>query len=168
MSPVRPAAVAIDLDAALGDTRGLWDAFLGDAARRFHSIAPLDVAALPRDRGAAAEELDRWAAAGVGDWRLQLTRFAEEHAPVYLRTSARASAALRALGASGASVGVFTDAPDALADVALAHLGAARRVDALETGAGARERLLARLGDGAAVASSPDELASLAGIRGGT
>ena len=156
-------ALAIDLDGALGNTRPLWAAFLEDAARRFGSIAPFDPAALPADRGAAAAELDRWAANGVGDWRKALERFAEDHAPVYLRPDARASAALRALAASGARVGVFTDAPEPLARVALAHLGATRRVAAVEAGAGARERLLERLGPGARVAATPEELAGAAG-----
>ena len=154
-------AVAVDLDGALGDTRPLWRDFLEDAARRFASIAPLDVEALPADRGAAAEELDRWAAAGVGDWRAALERFAEDRAPVYLRPSAEASSALRALHAAGTTLGVFTDAPEELARVALAHLGAARRVQALEAGAGARERLLARLGGDAAVASTREDLAKI-------
>ena len=138
-------AVAVDLD-ALGDTRSLWRDFLADAARRFASISPLDPDELPEDRAAAAEELDRWAEAGVGDWRGALARFAEDRAPVYLRPSAEANAALRALAAGGVRIGVYTDAPEALARVALAHLGAERRVDGLETGAGAQERLLARLG----------------------
>jgi phosphoglycolate phosphatase-like HAD superfamily hydrolase len=139
------SAVAVDLD-ALGDTRPLWHDFLADAARRFASISPLDPDALPEDRAVAAAELDRWAEAGVGDWRGALERFAEDRAPVYLRPSAEASAALRALAAGDVRVGVYTDAPEPLARVALAHLGADRRVTALETGAGARERLVARLG----------------------
>lgn len=155
-------AVAIDLDGALGDTHALWRAFLEDAARRFRSIAPLDVDALPEDRGAAAEALDAWAAAGVGDWRGQLERFAEGHAPVHLRPDAAASSALRRLAADGWRVGVFTDAPDELARVALAQLGAARRVEAVETGPGARKRLLERLGAGAEVASTTAELTALA------
>ena len=72
--------LAVELD-ALADTRALWQAWLADAARRFASIAGLDTAALPEDRGAAAEELDRWAESGVGDWRAALERFAENHAP---------------------------------------------------------------------------------------
>jgi phosphoglycolate phosphatase-like HAD superfamily hydrolase len=152
------SAVAIDLDGALGDTRPLWDAFLEDAARRFSSIAALDPTALPEDRGAAAEELDRWAAAGVGDWRGALERFAEDRAPVYLRPNADAAAALRAVSAAGARVGVFTDAPAELARVALAQLGAARRVELLEAGAGARDRLLGRLGAEATVASTRNDL----------
>jgi phosphoglycolate phosphatase-like HAD superfamily hydrolase len=151
-------AVAIDLDGALGDTRVLWDEFLADSARRFASIAPLDPASLPADRGAAATELDAWAAAGVGDWQGALERFAEDRAPLYLRPDAEASAALRALAAAGARLGVFTDAPEPLARIALAQLGAARRVETLEAGAGARERVLATLGRDATVASTRDDL----------
>jgi phosphoglycolate phosphatase-like HAD superfamily hydrolase len=154
-------AVAIDLDGALGDTRALWDDFLTDAARRFASIAPLDPSSLPRDRAEAAQALDDWAAGGVGDWRAALERFAEDRAPVFLRPDGEASAALRALAASGARLGVFTDAPEPLARVALAHLGAARRVEALETGPGARERLLEQLGPDATVVSTQEELVKI-------
>ncbi|MGH2450127.1 MAG: hypothetical protein ACRDGE_02425, partial [Candidatus Limnocylindria bacterium] len=95
------------------------------------------------------------------DWRAALERFAEDHAPVYLRQSAEASAALRTLQAVGTPVGVFTDAPEELARVALAHLGAARRVEALEAGAGARDRLLTRLGEDVAVAATREDLAKI-------
>ena len=67
-------------------------------------------------------------------------------------------AALRALAAAGREIGVFTDAPEPLARVALAQLGAERRVAALETGDGALDRLLARLGDDAVVVRTRDEL----------
>jgi phosphoglycolate phosphatase-like HAD superfamily hydrolase len=142
--------VAIDLDGALGDTRPLWDAFLADAARRFASIAKLDPAALPDDRAAAAAELDRWAAEGIGDWRKALERFAEDHAPVYLRPDPRANTAVRDLKAAGRRIRVVTDAPEPLARVALAHLGLARAVDEVEAGARART---------AEVVTSLDELA---------
>jgi phosphoglycolate phosphatase-like HAD superfamily hydrolase len=154
--------LALDLDGVLGDTRPLWEAWLADASRRLRSIAELDTAALPADRAAAAAALDGWASAGIGDWRASLTRFAEDHAPVYLRPRAPVSAALRRLEAAGAQVGVFTDAPEELARVALAHLGAARRVEALEAGDGALERLLQRLGPETTVVRSADELARLA------
>ena len=114
--------VAIELDGVLGDTRPLWRDWLEDAARRFRSIAPLDPAALPEDRAEAARVLDEWAEAGVGDWRGALARFAEDRAPVYLRPSAEVSAALRALAAAGFRLGVFTDAPEPLARLALAQL----------------------------------------------
>ena len=153
-------ALALDLDGVLGDTRPLWRDWLDDAARRFHSIAPLDPAALPEDRGAAAAELDRWAEDGVGDWRGALARFAEDRAPVYLRPNAEVSSALRAL-AGECRLGVFTDAPEALARVALAHLGAERRIEALETGTDAVKRLLTILGADAQVVYRRDELIQL-------
>ena len=116
--------IAIDLD-VLGDTRTLWRDWLADAAR------VLDVEGLPDDRMAAAAELD---ARGAGNWRTLLGRFAEERAPVYLRPAAEVSAALRTLHAEGATLVVFTDAPLELARVALAQLGAARRVERVGTG----------------------------------
>ena len=71
----RPDAVTrrrIDLDGVLGDTHPLWQDWLSDASRRLASIAPLEPAALPDDRGAAAAELDRWAdeasATGAPRW----------------------------------------------------------------------------------------------------
>jgi phosphoglycolate phosphatase-like HAD superfamily hydrolase len=117
--------LALDLDGVLGDTRPLWRDWLADAAR------VLDVAGLPEDRAAAAAELD---ARGAGNWRTLLERFAEERAPVYLRPAAEVSTALRALQAEGATVLVFTDAPLELARIALAQLGAARRIERVETG----------------------------------
>jgi phosphoglycolate phosphatase-like HAD superfamily hydrolase len=116
--------IAIRLD-AIGDTRQLWSDWLADAAR------VLEVGGLPDDRIAAAAELD---ARGAGNWRTLLERFAEDRAPVYLRPSADVSSTLRALQAEGRSLVVFTDAPGELARVALAQLGAARRIDRVEVG----------------------------------
>ena len=47
-------------------------------------------------------------------------------------------------------IGVFTDAPRELAELALAHVGAARRVDVV----GTLDEVLAALGDGAVVVRS--------------
>ena len=154
--------IALDLDEVLGDTRPLWRDWLEDAARRFAAIAPLQAGALPADRGDAAEELDRWAEAGIGDWRSALERFAEDRAPVYLRPHAEVGGALRRLWAGGARVGVFTDAPEPLARVALAQLGAARRIEALETGRGALARLLTALGPDTRVVRTREELLRVA------
>ena len=141
---------AIDLDGVLGDTRPIWRDWLASAAR----VLPLDVQQLPEDRGAAATALD----AEAGNWRALLERFAEERAPVYLRPHAQTSAALRRLEAAGTRLGVYTDAPLELARVALAQLGASRRVSVVEAGAGALDRLLAELGDGATVVVARREL----------
>ena len=149
MSGVRP--VAIDLDGALGDTRPLWSAWLASAA----PLLGVDPDALPADRGEAAAELDR---RGAGNWRTLLERFSEERAPIYLRRDAGAAAALRAIAVDDRKIGVYTDAPEPLARVALAQLGADRRVAALETGDGALDRLLARLGADAVVVRTRAEL----------
>jgi phosphoglycolate phosphatase-like HAD superfamily hydrolase len=141
-------AAALDLDGVLGDTRPLWRDWVADASRRLRVELEL-----PEDRLAAAAELDE----RLGNWRVLLERFAEERAPVYLRPRPDATALLRRLQADGVRIGVFTDAPVELAQVALAHLGAARRVDALGTLAEVR----AELGDDAAVIRSRAELAAL-------
>ena len=134
-------AVAIDL-AALGDTEPLWRDWLEDASRRFR----VDVTALD-------EELP--------NWRQLLERFAEERAPVYFRRDAEVSSIIRRLEAAGTRIGVFTETPEELARVALSHLGTMQRVEALEAGGDARNRLLARLGDGATVVRTRDELLGL-------
>jgi phosphoglycolate phosphatase-like HAD superfamily hydrolase len=53
---------------------------------------------------------------------------------------------VRALAAAGHRLGVFTDAPEGLARIALAQLGVDRRIEALETGKDALRRLEERLG----------------------
>lgn len=136
---MRPLAVEL---AALGDTERLWDDWLAEARRRYRI-----------DGDALDQELP--------NWHELLERFAEERAPVYLRPDADASAALRRLHGTGARIGVFTDAPEPLARVALSQLGATRRVELLETGPGALARLLARLGPDAAVVRTRAELVGL-------
>jgi phosphoglycolate phosphatase-like HAD superfamily hydrolase len=143
-------AAALDLDAVLGDTRPLWDDWLDDAARRMR----VELGDVPADRLAAAPLLDE----RLGNWRALLERFAEDRAPLYLRPNPDANALLRQLQAAGVRLGAFTDAPVELARLALAQLGAARRIDAV----GSLDEVRGELGDGAVVVHSRDELASLA------
>lgn len=147
--------LALDLDGTLGDTRPLWQAWLDDVAGR------LSLPELPADRAAAAVLLDERA----GNWRTLLERFAADRAPVYLRPSSEASAALRSLRASAARIAVFTDAPEELARLALAHLGAERRVESLHVGPDAEREALAALGDDAVVVRTRDELLGVAAGR---
>ena len=126
--------ITADLDGVFGDTRPAWSAFLVHAAQRFNAIAPLDITALSEDRVEAARQLDAWAASGVGDWRAQLTRFAEDHLPVYVRPDARVMAAARSLAAAGVELRVQSDAPQELVDVAAAHLGLGRLARSCEGG----------------------------------
>ncbi|MGH3134717.1 MAG: HAD family hydrolase [Gaiellaceae bacterium] len=149
----RSSPVAIDLDGALGDTRPLWSDWLASA----RGVLGVDPDALPADRGEAAVELDRL---NAGNWRTLLARYSEDRVAVYLRRDAATSRALTTLAETGHEIGVFTDAPEPLARVVLAQLGAARRVAMIETGSDALDRLLARLGAGAGtiVVRTPTEL----------
>ena len=142
------SALALDLDAVLADTRPLWNDWVEDAARR--ARVELD---LPADRTEAAAVLDE----RLGDWRPLLERFAADRGPVHFRPRAETSAQLRRLQDAGVRIGVFTDAPRELADVALAHVGAARRVAVV----GTLDEVLQELGDGATVVHSRAELAAL-------
>jgi phosphoglycolate phosphatase-like HAD superfamily hydrolase len=147
-------AVALDLDGALCDTRELWRDWL----RAAEPVLGFDARELPTDRAEASAELDR---RGAGNWRILLGRWTEERAAVYLRRDAKTSQALRALEAAGCEIGVFTDAPEVLAQIALSHVGADRRIAALETGPAAREQILRRLGADALVIETRDELLEL-------
>jgi phosphoglycolate phosphatase-like HAD superfamily hydrolase len=148
-------AIALDLE-ALGDTRALWHDWLASA----HAVLGDAGRGLPDDRAAAAVALDE---SDSANWRVLLERFAEDRAPVYLRPAAEVSAALRRL-ANGASIVVFTDAPVELARLALAHLGATRRVAGLETGAGALERAIVAAGPDATVVRTREALLALTSI----
>jgi phosphoglycolate phosphatase-like HAD superfamily hydrolase len=131
-------AVAVNLS-ALGDTGPLWRDWLDDARRRF------------RVEGGDLE-------AELPNWRQLLERYAEERAPVYFRRDADVSAALRRLRAGGTRIGVFTDAPEELARVALSHLGAERHVELLEAGPDSRRRISAALGADTLVLTTREEL----------
>ena len=139
--------LALDLDGVLADTRPLWEAWLEDAARR--ARVELDV---PEDREAAAGVLDE----ALGDWRPLLARFAADRAPLWFRPRADTNAALRRLAAAGARIGVFSDAPRELAEIALAHAGAAREVEVV----GTLGDVEVALGGKAIVVRSREELAA--------
>jgi len=111
---------------------------------------PLDV---PEDREAAAASLDE----ALGDWRPLLARFAADRAPLWIRPRPDTNAALRRLVAAGARIGVFTDAPRELAEIALAHAGAARQVEVV----GPLAEVRTELGEGVVVVKSRRQLADL-------
>ena len=142
-------SIALDLDQVLGDTRPLWRDWLDDAARR----ARVDLDDLPEDRAAAAVALDE----RLGDWRPLLERFAADRGPLHFRPRPDVGNAVRRLHASGTRIGVVTDAPRELAEIALAHLGVARRIDAV----GTLDEVRAQLGAGIRVVESRAALSDL-------
>ena len=140
--------LALDLDAVLADTRPLWNDWVEDAGRR--ARVELD---LPDDRTQAAAVLDE----SLGDWRPLLQRFAADRGPLHFRPRAETSASLRRLDGAGVRIGAFTDAPRELAEMALAHVGVARRVSVV----GSLDEVLRELGPGAVVVRTRAELADL-------
>ena len=108
---------------------------------------------MPEAREAAAAVLDK----ALGDWRPLLARFAADRAPLWIRPRADTNAALRRLSAAGARIGVFSDAPRELVEIALAHAGAARQAEVV----GSLAEVLAELGEDAVVVRSREELAAL-------
>jgi hypothetical protein len=74
----------IIVDTALTDVDGLVAAAAEYLARRLGGTPPLDPAALPADAAAALAAIDVWAGAGAANWRTELTRWFEAHAPVLL------------------------------------------------------------------------------------
>ena len=108
---------------------------------------------VPADRLAAAPLLDE----RIGNWRALLARFAEDRAPLYLRPRPETNALLRRLQGDGVRLGVFTDAPVELAWIALAQLGAARRVEAV----GTLDEVRLELGPETTVVRSRHELVGL-------
>jgi phosphoglycolate phosphatase-like HAD superfamily hydrolase len=134
-------ALAISLS-ALGDTDPLWQDWLDDVRRRYR---------------VDANDLD----AELPNWRRLLERYAEDRAPVYFRRDADVSATLRRLHAGGVRIGVFTDAPEELARIALSHLGAERHVEFLEAGPGSQQRISQLLGSGALVLTTRDDLVAV-------
>ena len=133
-------ALAIDLD-VLGDVGPLWEAWL-------------ETRAPPRRRARAPSTSSCRTGASCSN------ASPRDRAPVYLRPNAQASAALRRLQGEGVRLGVFTDAPEELARIAVAQLGAARRIEALESEPGSLDRLLAKLGPDARVVRAIADLHS--------
>ena len=117
-------SIAVDLDSVLADTHPIWRDWLVDAARR----ARVSLEDLPEDRDAAAAVLDE----RLGDWRPLLERFAADRAPLHFRPRADVGKAVRRLQAGGVRISVFSDAPRELAELAVQHLGIARRVELVE------------------------------------
>ena len=97
--------------------------------------------------------------AGAGNWRdASRAVLRGSRARVTCAATPRRARTCRRSSGDGATLGVFTDAPEELARTALAQLGASRRISALETGTGALERLLDALGGDATVVRTRADL----------
>ena len=159
MDPAATPATLVILDGALGDAAGVFREAAAYLARRFERVAPLDPASLPDDLGAAIDALDAWAGEGAANWRQELIRFYEAHAPVLLRTDADLNARIRAFVTRGAVLAVASPLPREAAELFVGHLGLRRAIAHVTGGRAAIEDARAVLADPAApVATTRSEL----------
>jgi hypothetical protein len=146
-------------DEALGDATGVFAEAVAYLARRFERVAPLDPSSLPTDPAEAVAALDRWAGEGAANWRQELIRFYEAHAPVLLRTDAALNARIRSAVASGSRFAVASPLPTEAAELFVGQLGLRRAISHVCGGPTAVEDARTALSDPAArVAGTRAEL----------
>ena len=132
----------IVVDSALADVDGLVHAAADYLARRLGGTPPLDPAALPPDAGGALAAIDAWAGSDVANWRAELTRWFEAHAPVLLVPDPEVNGALRRAAKADRHLAVASALPAVPLDLALQHLGCARAFRAACAGDGSLDDAL--------------------------
>lgn len=115
-------------DAALGPADEVFAEAVRYLERRLTAVRPLDAAALPPDRAAAVRALDLWAGHDAANWRLELVRWFETHAPVLLRPDPALNATLRRARRAGIRLAVVSPLPAEAAELYLSQLGLRRAV----------------------------------------
>jgi phosphoglycolate phosphatase-like HAD superfamily hydrolase len=118
-------------DAALLPAGAVFAEAVRYLERRLGGVRPLDAAALPADRAAAIAALDAWAGDDAPNWRRELVRFYEAHAPVHLAPDPDLNAAVRRARRAGARLVVASPLPREAAELELAHVGARRYAEAV-------------------------------------
>lgn len=155
-------------DRALADV----DALVAEAAQylasRLGGTPPLDATALPHDAAAALQAIDAWAGTDVANWRQELIRWFEAHAPVRLVPDPEVNAALRRAAKDGRRMACASALPAPALELMLQQLGAARPFAAVVAGDGSLDDAIsaahAAVGRDAPVVASADALrAALAG-----
>jgi len=157
----------IILDRAVADVDVLVADCAAYLARRLGGTPPLDAAALPSDAAGALSAIEEWAGADVANWRQELIRWFEAHAPVRLVPDPELNAVLRRPAKAGGRLVCASALPPAALELVLQHLGCARAFHATVAGDGSLEDALsgaqAALGGDAPVASTRDQVLSALG-----
>jgi len=126
----------IILDTALADI----DALVGESAeylaRRLGGTPPLDPNALPRDAAGALSAINTWAGADVANWRQELIRWFDAHAPVRLVPDPELNGLLRRAAKQGTHLACASALPAEPLELTLQHLGCARAFKAVAAGDG--------------------------------
>ena len=116
-------------DAALGPADAIFAEAVRYLERRLTAVRPLEAAALPADRAAAVQALDRWAGDDAANWRLELIRWFEAHAPVLLRPDPALNGSLRRARRAGVRLAIVSPLPAAAVELYLSQLGLRRSVE---------------------------------------
>ena len=132
----------IIVDTALADVDALIAAAADYLARRLGGTPPLDPAALPDDAAGALAAIDAWAGDGAANWRVELTRFFEAHAPVHLVPAPELNAVLRRAAKADNHLAVASALPATPLDLELQQLGCARAFKAACAGDGSLDDAL--------------------------
>jgi beta-phosphoglucomutase-like phosphatase (HAD superfamily) len=133
---------------ALAPTDRLFAEAVAHLARKLGRVKPLDADALPADRAAALQALSDWAGEDVSTWQQELSRYWEEHMPLYVRPRPGLNATLRGLAAQGMAIGAWSTGPAEAFDILVQHVGLARTLTAtrIDPTADAPVALAAELG----------------------
>lgn len=126
----------IILDTALADIDALVAESAEYLARRLGGTPPLDLTALPRDAAGALSAIDAWAGADVANWRQELNRWFDAHAPVRLVPDPDLNSLLRRAAKHGTKLACASALPSEPLEVTLQHLGCARAFKAVAAGDG--------------------------------
>ena len=132
----------IVVDRALADIDGLVAEAADYLARRLGGTPPLDAAALPADAAEALAAIDAWAGDEVANWRQELIRWFEAHAPVRLVPDPDVNALLRRAAKGGQRLAVASALPPEALELVLQQLGCARAFTASCAGDGSLEDAL--------------------------
>lgn len=156
----------IVVDRALADVDGLVADAADYLARRLGGTPPLDAGALPADAASALAAIDVWAGDEVANWRLELIRWFEAHAPVRLVPDPDVNAALRRAAKGGERIAVASALPAEALELVLQQLGCARAFAASCAGDGSLDDALdgARAALGGSATVVVDRAALLAAL----
>ena len=132
----------IVLDTALADVDALVAESAEYLSRRLGGTPPLDPNTLPRDAAGALSAIDAWAGTDVANWRQELNRWFDAHAPVRLVPDPELNSLLRRAAKQGTQLACASALPSEPLELTLQHLGCARAFKAVAAGDGSLEDAL--------------------------
>ena len=132
----------IILDTALADVDALVAESAEYLSRRLGGTPPLDPTTLPRDAAGALSAIDAWAGTEVANWRQELNRWFDAHAPVRLVPDPELNSLLRRASKQGTKLACASALPSEPLELTLQHLGCARAFKAVAAGDGSLDDAL--------------------------